>query len=120
MEFFAAQKVMILTIAQEFLLKVERLCLFIHISTGYPQLLWEYYSNVLTPHMSCAYDGRVRNLAGFLTRESPLFTQVNNPYRPSGSSTTVRKTLIKVRVFFSPRGSKKARNNELEQFQIGY
>ena len=50
--------------------------------------------------MSWAYDGPVRNVAGFLTRESPLFTQVNNPYRPSGSSTTVRKTLTSVRVFF--------------------
>ena len=64
----------------------------------------EYYPNVLTRHMTWAYDEPVRDLAGFLTRESPLFTQVNNPYRPSGSSTTVRKTLTAVRVFFSPLG----------------
>jgi len=55
---------------------------------------------VLTLNMSCVYDGPVRDLAGSLARESPLFTQVNNPYRLSGSSTTVRKTLTSVRVSF--------------------
>jgi hypothetical protein len=32
--------------------------------------------------------------------ESPLFTQVNNPYQPSGSSTTVRKAPVKAGVLF--------------------